>query len=362
MSKQYRKEMKRNKVIGIIGAVILSLAIVLMACAPAAPPAPPPAPTPTPTPTPTPAPPPPPKEEFIQIITSPEGQAIYFIGLELKDLLAKHSDWLRATVKAASISNTAELARKPELRTSAIVATNEWEDLKARKAMAPYTESYTGQRALLLSNENFSGYITLKPEIKTFDDFERVKVGTYPKGTVAETTVRWVLEDLGLKVDLQYMGGKALAGAVRDGLLDVARSAATFDGEGWLTHPSWTEVMETKEWYPVNFPSGSLDKIKETHGWVGGVATVPAGSLPNQTADWHGHVFYPSWWVDESLDDRIVTELLRVIYENNEEFRKAHISIQGLTHERMAHLPISEELFHPAAVKFYKDKGIPVGF
>ncbi len=351
--------MKRNKVIGIISAVILSLAIILMACAPAAPP-PPPAPAPTPTP--APAPKPPPKEEYIQLITSPEGQSVYFTALTLKDLLAKHSDWLRATVKAAGISNTSELARKPEIRKNTLVASNLWENLKARKAMAPYTEPYTGARVVLLHGMLHLGLMTLDPDIKTLEDLERLKVAVGPKGSVSETTMRWVLEELGLTVNLQYMGYGSMRDALRDGTLDVIDALSVFDGKKWRLHPQVAEIMETKKWYPVNYPPGVLEKIRETKGWVGGVGEIPTGSLPNQTRDWRGHIFYVTWYADESMDDRIVAEFLRVVYENIDEYVKAHIAVGGLTRERMAYFPIPEELFHSAAVKFYKDKGIPVGF
>ena len=330
--------MKRNKIIGIIGVVILLLAIVSVACTPAAP-----------------------GETNIQLITSPEGQSVYFTALALKDLLDKHSDWLQATVKAAGISNTAELARKPELRPNTLVASNTWEDLKARKAMAPYTESYTGERVVLLHGELGLGLMTLDPNIKTFNDLEGVKVGVAPKGTVSEMTVRWMFEELGLKVDLQYMGYFALATALRDGTLDVIHGLSTFDGEKWMVHPQVAELMETKKWYPVNYPSGILDKIRETKGWVGGTSAIPAGTLPNQIADWHGHIFYVSWYADESMDGKIVTEVLRVVYENMDEYRQSHIGVRGVTREGMARVPIPEDLFHPAAVKFYKDKGVPVG-
>ena len=68
-----------------------------------------------------------------------------------------------------------------------------------------------------------------------------------------------------------------------------------------------------------------------------------------------------SWWVDKSMDNDIVTEICSIIYNHAKEFATYHATGRGITKKTLAEVAVPEAEFHPAAVKFYKEKGLKVG-
>ena len=67
------------------------------------------------------------------------------------------------------------------------------------------------------------------------------------------------------------------------------------------------------------------------------------------------------WMVHEDMDDEIVTEIVRVIYENAGEFGNYHAIGKGITPDTIGGLPVPKEEYHPAVVKFLESKGKKVG-
>jgi TRAP-type uncharacterized transport system substrate-binding protein len=62
------------------------------------------------------------------------------------------------------------------------------------------------------------------------------------------------------------------------------------------------------------------------------------------------------------MDQEVVYEVCRVIYENSSRFGQVHAVGKGMTKDRLAAIPVfTESDFHPGAVKFYKEHGIKIG-
>jgi TRAP-type uncharacterized transport system substrate-binding protein len=68
-----------------------------------------------------------------------------------------------------------------------------------------------------------------------------------------------------------------------------------------------------------------------------------------------------SWWVHESMPDEIVTEICNIIYDHADEFVKYHASGRAITAKTISNVAVDETDFHPAAIAFYKSKGMSVG-
>ena len=67
-----------------------------------------------------------------------------------------------------------------------------------------------------------------------------------------------------------------------------------------------------------------------------------------------GYAHANSWWADAEMSDEIVYEIAKCIYENAKDG-------QLVTQKTIARISVPEGLFHPGALKFYKDRGIKPG-
>ena len=60
------------------------------------------------------------------------------------------------------------------------------------------------------------------------------------------------------------------------------------------------------------------------------------------------------------MPDHVVTEILRVVYENVHKFKEYTFLGAILTQETLASLSVPAGSYHPAAVKFFNEKGIKI--
>jgi hypothetical protein len=118
--------------------------------------------------------------------------------------------------------------------------------------------------------------------------------------------------------------------------------------------PWLEEVVRVKPLYGVNIPPEISKKIGEKAPgvspgeWKAG--QYGAKETTNQ-ADWLFSLF-----VREGLDDDLVYDILKTIYDHHDELAQTHRYFKLWTLER-GPLGISTEA-HPGAVKFWKDKGL----
>ncbi len=61
------------------------------------------------------------------------------------------------------------------------------------------------------------------------------------------------------------------------------------------------------------------------------------------------------------MPEDIVYEITKTIYENAEKFGSYHAVGKGVTKDNVATLSYPEEMFHPGAVRFYREHGIKIG-
>jgi TRAP-type uncharacterized transport system substrate-binding protein len=60
------------------------------------------------------------------------------------------------------------------------------------------------------------------------------------------------------------------------------------------------------------------------------------------------------------MPDDVVAEILRVVFENAPKLKEATIAAEIITKDTLASLSMPESGYHPAAVKFFKSKGIKI--
>ena len=160
-------------------------------------------------------------------------------------------------------------------------------------------------------------------------------------------------------------------GAIKDALLDgsveVGIQSSSLWGDGdikeWAPIPATDELMSTAKAYIVDLDPKAVAKAAKESGYP--LFTLEAKSIAFGKSDALGGnrlVTSNSWWAYESMDSNIVKEILKVIYEHASEFDKYHATGKALTSKSMASIEGTEASdFHPAAIEFYKSKGMKIG-
>lgn len=306
----------------------------------------------------------------IDILSMAFGGAGYVASFALGDMINKYSPWLRATTleTPGGIYNLKILADDPEVRKKSIIFGTFATNNLLEKGIDPFDQEYSGIKAVSLAQSVAHTYVTLDPNIKSGRDFAGKRIGLPSASSNGKVEPEVLMEyawDVKDKAKLEYLGWSEAIQALRDGMVDVAISNPSFIGEGKVAaSPAMEELMSIRsDYYFVPISKEDIDTARNKSGYPLFPAELPPGVLgPTQTEP-HGIALITNGWMaDEELPDDVVYEICRVIYEYYEEFWPRHATLQGLTPETMATLAPNESDYHPGAIKFYKDKGLEIGF
>ncbi len=86
-------------------------------------------------------------------------------------------------------------------------------------------------------------------------------------------------------------------------------------------------------------------------------ATIPKGTYKTSDSDVTTFGVMATFVTSAETPDDVVYELVRAVFENIDDFRKLHPAFKNLDPKRMITDGLSAPL-HPAAVKYYKEKGL----
>lgn len=153
------------------------------------------------------------------------------------------------------------------------------------------------------------------------------------------------------------------ADGIIDGTVDVAYMGSSAWGPGeykdWTPNPATERLFSSKVCYIIDPPLLAFEKAKEKTGYpiyaLGWKAKkVGLSSIPNC----HGMVNDTAWWVHKDFPEDLVKDLCTIIYDHIDEFGKYHATGKFMFREALPDAACPVDWYHPAAIKFYKDKGL----
>jgi TRAP-type uncharacterized transport system substrate-binding protein len=314
-----------------------------------------------------------PREPFeLTISTLPAGFASYTLGVALAEEINKNSTWLKAThiEGRGPAEHMKLLVTRPERRKGYLFFNTPWDIWEARKQMGPYAKfpfKYDEFRFVSLSGIAGNGICTINPKIKNVEDLvgKRVIFDSSP-GKGRELTYKGVLKEAGIPVDklkYQYSTGKAAADTLRDGLVDAIYTGSVLIKlpNKHVTSPFIRELVATKKTYFVSFAEKPVKAFKAKTGHPVDYMELPPNTLGPLQAEPCGVLIKPlGYCAHLTMPDHVVTEVVRVVYENAHVFKEYTPIGAIITKKTVAHLGIPEGAYHPAAVKFFKEKGVEI--
>lgn len=304
----------------------------------------------------------------IKIMGLPMGYTGYTLSFGLTNIINKHSKKLHATFEAGSgtFSNQLYIMNKPEAAKNTIIFTNQVAIWMAEKAWPPLTKPYLDLRCITKSVTNPNTFVTLNPKIKTLEDCVGKSVALGPKASSIWVEPFIILEYLGLhdKMKLSAMSFGTIKDALLTGSVDVGFLAFTDMGDNKVIGiPATDELARTKPMYVISTPPDVVHGTeKKTGAWLGVDKWSLPATGPTPAQEFWAIVSTNGWWCHKDMPAAIIEEVLNVLYEHSGEMVNYDASGKAMTRDTMARLPLPEDKFSPTAVKFYKSKGIRIGW
>lgn len=190
---------------------------------------------------------------------------------------------------------------------------NSMQDLKGKRVVADYGgfAASTISAQSLLANAGLSD-----------DDISVVQVSSYPEG------VRAVIEG---RADAAV--GSIGSGIVQE--LDASKGA---------------------KFLPIDPSENAMARVRKVGAWV--PMLVKKGSTAGVNEDTYTLAYATTVVARPDLDDEIVAKFIDAIWNNYKELPAIHRSLSAWTPDGFANVQQMVVPFHPAAVKYYKQKGV----
>ena len=313
------------------------------------------------------------REPFeLTISTIPAGFASYTLGVGLAEQINKNSKWLKAIhiEGRGPAEHMKLLVTHPDRRKNYLFFNTPWDLWEAKKQIGPYAKfpfNYDEFRFVSLSGIAGNGLCTLDPEIKSLKDLvgKRVIFDSGP-GKGREIAYNGVLKEAGIPIDkikYQYSAGKAAADTLRDGLVDVIYTGSVLQKlpNIHVNSPFIAELVATKATYFISFDERHVKAFQEKTGHPLDFMKVPPKTFgPLQSDPCVTLIKTLGYSAHLDMPDHVISEVLRIIYENAHRFEEYTPLGAIITKETVASMGIPQEAYHPAALKFFKEKGIKV--
>ncbi|HDR16734.1 MAG TPA: TAXI family TRAP transporter solute-binding subunit [Desulfobacteraceae bacterium] len=193
--------------------------------------------------------------------------------------------------------------------------------------------------------------------IQSISDFKGKTIGVGPAGSATlniyskkhlETGWGLTFDDFSPK----YLSFSEVTRGIRDNTIDAGIIAAG---------APLASVMELARDIPIRLIETEPDVLKRLREAYSNVVplVIPAGTYQGIDKDVHTYTLPQMWLCRTDLDEDLVYQIIKAVYEHEEEKNAIHPLARMYTLENAFRgtpgVPVG---FHPGAIKYYKEKGI----
>jgi TRAP transporter TAXI family solute receptor len=308
----------------------------------------------------------------LQILSNPLGNTGYVMSFGLADMINKYSNKYHATCVETKTCwyNQVYLIEHPEERENTIIFTNTPTMESGKAGYEPFEEPCSDFKWI----SQFSGSVAIflasnDPDITTIEDMAGKRVCLGNKGASPELVPRLIIsygyDGIWDTLKLSYATFSGARDALVDRTADVGAFSGTVYEEGgdWKANPASEEALTTTSCHLISFSEEAMAKAAAETGF--GLYPVVMGPKD------YGKTIVEepctaalanlAWAVHKSMPDEYVQDVLEIIYEHVDEFADIHATGKMMDKTNLATLAGKKDEFHPAAIKFYEEKGIKIG-
>ncbi|MFC1893429.1 TAXI family TRAP transporter solute-binding subunit [Chloroflexota bacterium] len=295
----------------------------------------------------------------LQCLGGPSGMGGYLANFGLGEVLTKHSTWLRGSVvETAGVGENIMLIEEDPQNKIGYASTTTL--ALAMKGNEPYPGPMLKGRAIAKFGNVATPIVTLDPNIKTIADLKGKTVNTQYVGNPHAHWVWGMMANHGISEDevtITYLGFQGGADALIAGKVD-----ATLVGNSGVPismMPITQKLAASKDIYAIQLDPADTAAAAKEYDMPFYVDVVKKADNPGLPADMPGLGMSLYYFCNEEMDDDVVTEICRVLYEHYEEIKPVYAGFRGLTPEIFTQVRgYPKEHYHPAAIKFWEEKGL----
>lgn len=308
------------------------------------------------------------KSVTIEILGAGAGGRGYTYAHVLGEIINKRGpDWLKATASPTRghVENILITYKDSKKRAKTVLYTGDIVLDASRLGIWDFKEKISGLKVMAITFVGIWYIQTLDPNIKKWSDLAGKKVATDKAGSSKSRYFTDMFAQAGFPVKQVKIRMKESKDSLIAGQIDASIGASVYTGAEPAHHSTTVELLARKKEKHrfISIPKKVVQKAARATGIRYTYSEFPARSLsPWQTKPVGGFVVCNMWGVWPEFPDEIVYEIVNTMYVNAEEFRQYHIATRGLSKENIAWMNIrSLDEVHPAALRFYRERGIKIG-
>jgi TRAP transporter TAXI family solute receptor len=297
----------------------------------------------------------------IMIAGSRVGHPSQVLAEAWANFINKKSPWLRATA-VATAGYTASFELAMENPTKYLLAAADSSNIIGL-SKDPAHKYYDKMRTIASLNPMTFLLVTYDKNLKTVADLAGKRVGIARKGAIIYPFEFGILEEHGIadKVKLAGGGWATRVSHLQDGLIDAAILAVDHIYPRNFKKGSFITELETKApIYYISFDPQKFENLIKKTGPMALLVKIPAGALDTKTQPkdlWGGT--YPCFFgADERVDQDIVYEATRIIWETRGQWKPWHAMGANVNEQFIPTYLVDMKYVHPGAKRFYDDHGI----
>ena len=294
------------------------------------------------------------KTRFISIGTGGTGGVYYPYGGGVAEIWTKHVKGIKAVaeVTGASVENT-KLCDKGETLFGEIMSDVAF-------------QAYTGTGKFKDKPQNIRGMFVMYPNvyhivtrqdsgINSISDLKGQKVSVGAPGSGTEFMTSLILEGaLNIPYDsfnVFRLSFNENANALKDNSIKVGI---------WCVAPPTSSIMDLATTHKINiipFTKDEINQVTRKYPFYAGY-TLPAGIYNGQDQEVYTASVWNTFICNADLDEKLVYELTKAVFENQDFLIKIHPFGKYTTPENA--VKYSAIPLHPGAIRYLKEKGIEV--
>ena len=292
------------------------------------------------------------------------GGTLYQLSYAFSELAKSHApDMSVTTVETpGSAAGIIKMSAKPDTRIAAATYVTILEAVKGRP---PFKKPFSDIRVIGNFTKNIQTLITLDEKIRTLDDLKGKRIGLGPKPTVIGKN-HWSIIQKGCQdpgsIKPFYMKWGTLKDALMDGSIDAMVLGVSTRLQGpWATVPVFKEIVASRgNPHFISIPEHTIraaataDDIDYPPMMIPKDAIGP--DLPSaDTMAWSEKL---ALFATSRFSEDAAYTIAKVLYEHGPEMVKQTPVARGVWPELVADINLPEEMIHPGALKYYKEKGL----
>jgi TRAP-type uncharacterized transport system substrate-binding protein len=218
----------------------------------------------------------------------------------------------------------------------------------------------------LVSTTNWAGFtfFSYDPDIRLGKDLAGKRVAIWPKGSSLNTYCDALFKVWGIsdQVKTSHHGPRAFKDLLLTGTVDaIFVSAGAERADGKLNVSGFMiPILQARKSYYVHVTKEEVEKLNQQNPWKASWRINPKGSFPGgyPLEDSGVMTMSTGLWCWETADANVVYDLVKFLDENAGEWvKRTRGSPMGGPFMVKQSSVLTEDVYHPGALKYYKEKG-----